>query len=73
MKKAKQLLDKARIGYLKAIAKDNYIAYFHTFSGGAGHALSEVISRDKMTYKQKFNETMDELAKLDPNCPKERL
>lgn len=66
--------NRARIEKLKKDARKHYIAYMHNSDDlDCGHHLSDFIRPDKSEHRTKFNKIMDEIAKLDPDCPKSRL
>jgi hypothetical protein len=68
------LTNTARILALKMRARHFYSTYRQLTAGvDCGRALAEEIMPTARAAKQGFNETMDELAKIDPTTPKERL
>ena len=59
---------------LKQKARKYYRQYFAILNGvSCGGNLLETFSSRAYRLKKDFNIIMDEIAKLDPNCPKARL
>jgi hypothetical protein len=62
------------ISRLKLKARGHYIAYQQTLAGlDCGSSLGEVIRPQAAIHREAFNRTMDDLAKIDPNAPTQRL
>jgi hypothetical protein len=63
-----------QINQLKKAARHHYEAYRAATSHlDCGATLAEHIRPDAAKHKDAFNNTMDELAKLDPSAPAFRL
>lgn len=63
-----------KIQRLKRKARSHYKAYHRELdSMSCGKHMAEQMNPRVYEHKNAFNNTMDELAKLDPDCPKERL
>ena len=63
-----------KIERLKKKAGKYYQQYYKALDSlGCGKTLGEHISSTASEAKSKFNDTMDELAKLDSSCPTKRL
>ncbi|MCU7845320.1 MAG: hypothetical protein KZQ93_15935 [Candidatus Thiodiazotropha sp. (ex Monitilora ramsayi)] len=59
---------------LKLAASDHYQAYHREKDAyDCGHSLAEEVSPKMAHHKRRFNELMDKLADLDPECPGVRL
>lgn len=59
---------------LKRQAKRHLLAYRHLMDEqSGGHTILQHVSSSAREHAQKFNTAMDALAKLDKNCPKDRL
>lgn len=68
------LVKSARIVRLKARARSQYLSYFYELDKmDCGIHMAEMMNPRVAQCKAAFNQTMDELAKLDPNCPTKRL
>lgn len=64
----------SKIERLKRKARAAYLAYHACLDSlSCGRALGEVVSPSALRNKIEFNETMDEIAKLDPTVPATRL
>ena len=63
-----------QITRLRHEARHHYLAYLHVVDGmDCGHAMAQTISADAATHAREFDHIMDQLAAIDPNCPKSRL
>lgn len=63
-----------KIPALKAAASSHYKSYCNAVDRlSCGASLGEHISSDAAKHKQRFNEIMDELSKIDSSCPDFRL
>lgn len=63
-----------KINKLKKEAKRLYLRYNEVVDSlPCGRDLAEYISSEALSCKIEFNRVMDELSKLDPNCPQSRL
>ena len=63
-----------KIARLKNNAKRAYKRYHNELDGlSCGKHMGEFINPRMREAKLEFNSILDELAKLDPNCPKTRL
>jgi len=63
-----------KIAILKFRAGKHYRAYHAACDNlPCGRSIAEVVSSKVMEHKRKFNQLMDELAALDPECPTTRL
>lgn len=59
---------------LKRKARRYYTAYHKKFDNySCGGNLAETISPELKEIRDKFNATLDELAKIDLQCPTKRL
>lgn len=59
---------------LKRRARKYYKEYHRIFDNySCGGNLAEHITPELKTIRDKFNSTLDELAKIDPTCPAKRL
>jgi len=59
---------------LKRKARKYYIDYHKKFNNySCGGNLAETISPELKKLKDKFNATLDELAKIDPECLIKRM
>jgi len=63
-----------KIEILKSKARDYYLEYHKKLDNfSCGGALAEYISPELEMIKRKFNNTLDELSKIDPACTIKRL
>lgn len=63
-----------KIRKLKKKARSAYIAYRSSGDGlSCGGNLAAYINKDVYKYAKEFNDILDELAKIDPDTPKDRL
>lgn len=63
-----------KIAWLKArarAARKRYLDELNSMSCGA--ALGEIVNPRLAEAKRLFNKTLDQLAAVDPTCPKDRL
>jgi len=59
---------------LKRKARKYYISYHKIFDNySCGGNLAETITPELKGLRDKFNAALDELAKIDPDCPAKRL
>ena len=66
--------NQVEIDRLKRQAREAYTAYYAKVDKySCGAALAEHVHPRVYPNKVAFNEAMDKLAKLDPNCPTTRL
>ena len=64
----------SKIERLKRKAKSHYVSYMLIWDTlSCGKELLEVISPNCYRHKVEFNKAMDELCKLDPLAPTDRL
>lgn len=63
-----------KVTRLKREARRHYETYCAEFDTmDCGKAMCEMMNSRMRDAKIAFNKAMDELAKIDPNCPTERL
>lgn len=63
-----------RIWWLKRRARKYYLAYKNQYADmSCGATLGQFIRGGNNSYRDRFNQTMDELARIDPETPKSRL
>lgn len=63
-----------RVKQLKREAARYYREYMRvTAPYDCGKFMAEYFHPEATTFRKLFNATMDKLAELDPDCPKERL
>lgn len=68
------LINDIQIARLKARARRQYDKYCEIRDGlDCGNAMANAASASLGEARAEFNATMDELAKIDPNCIPERL
>lgn len=72
--KLKSFVATARVAQLKLSARLAYERYYRELdSVDCGRHMAEQVNPRLREAKLEFNRTMDELALLDPECPKSRL
>lgn len=72
--KLKAGLSSMRVAQLKVTARLAYQRYYRELDGmDCGRHMAEQVNPRLREAKLEFNSTMDELALLDPKCPKSRL